>query len=254
MLNKTENMNTNPVDLTVELRSADGTCAEFYQADEEGIRETLRLLAAPRLLSQPHLVLASEQGASMIPCRGIDMILARTSARTPLMFPLSLPSGLLDIIEMPEDCPDDNLAATEDHHDREPGRARPLTSRVEIHTFGGWVVTLKAVAMARGNVQDERQLFAHLLKVPAIPFRLKEGGLGLINPGNITRVSAWPKPDALPGTALPLALRRWTPSSQRGCKPPCADQPGRTKADQRQGCESTAADSPGEHLPLSRKG
>ena len=120
---------------------------------------------------------------------------------------------------MPEDCPDNNLAATEDHHDQEPGRARRLTSRVEIHTFGGWVVTLKAVAMARGNVQDERQLFAHLLNVPTIPFRLAEGGIGLINPTNITRVSAWPKPDALPGTALPLALRRWTPSFQRACKP-----------------------------------
>jgi len=215
-------MNTIPVDLTVELRSADGTSAEFYQADEERIRESLRLLAAPRLLAQPHLVLVSEHGASMIPCRGIDMILARTSARTPLTFPLSLPSGLLDIIEMPEDCPDNNPAATEDHHDQEPGRAEPLTSRVEIHTLGGWVVTLKAVATARGNVQDERQLFAHLLKVPAIPFRLEEGGLGLINPGNITRVSAWPKPDALPGTALPLALRRWTPSFHRARKPALA--------------------------------
>jgi hypothetical protein len=222
MLNKTENMNTIPVDLTVEFRSADGTPTEFYQADEERIRETLRLLAAPRLLSQSHLVLASKHGASMIPCRGIAMILARTSARTPLTFPLSLPSGLLDIIEMPEDCPDNNPAATEDHHDQEPGRAQPLTSRVEIHTLGGWVVTLKAVVKARGNVHDERQLFAHLLNVPAIPFRLEEGGIGLINPANITRVSAWPKPDALPATALPLALRRWRPPLQRGGKPALA--------------------------------
>lgn len=74
MLNKTENMNTIPVDLTVEFRSADGTSTEFYQANEERIRETLHLLAAPRLLAQPHLMLASEHGASLIPCRGIDMI------------------------------------------------------------------------------------------------------------------------------------------------------------------------------------
>jgi len=222
MSNKTENMNTNPFDLTLELRSADGTSTEFYQADEERIRETLHLLAAPRLLAQPHLVLASEHGASMIPCRGIDMILARTSARTPLTFPLALPAGLLDISETPDDWPDNNSAATEDHHDQEPRRARPLTSRVEIRTLGGWVVTLKAVVKARGNVHDERQLFAHLLNLPAIPFRLEEGGMGLINPANITRVSAWPKPDALPGTALPLALRRCTPSLQRGGKPSLA--------------------------------
>lgn len=203
----TTDMTTSRIDLTVELRCADGTSAEFHQADEERIEQTLRLLAAPRLLSQPHLVLASEQSASMIPCRGIDMILARTSARSPVAFPLSLPSGLLDIMELSEDRPDDNFAATKTQHEQEPERARPLTSRVEVHTLGGWVVTLKAVTTARGSVQDERQLFAHLLDGPAIPFRLQEGGLGLIHPANITRVSAWPKPDALPATALPLALR-----------------------------------------------
>ena len=47
--------------------------------------------------------------------------------------------------------------------------------------------------------------------MPTIPFRLEEGGFGLINTANIMRVSAWPKPEALPGIALPLALRRWTP-------------------------------------------
>jgi hypothetical protein len=215
--NQTENqMNIttkNPIDLTLELRSADGTSTEFYQADEERVREALRLLAAPRLFAQPHLLLTSQHGASMIPCRGIDMILARTSAQLPVTFPLTLPAGRLDVIETtPEDWRDNNSAAAEALQDLDPGRARTLTSRVEIHTLGGWLVTLKVVVTARGAVQDERQLFAHLLNVPAIPFRLKQGGFGLINPANITRVSAWPKPDALAGTALPMELLRWTPA------------------------------------------
>jgi hypothetical protein len=88
--------------------------------------------------------------------------------------------------------------------------------QVEIHTLGGWTVTLKTVAMIRGNVQDERQFFAQLPEVPTIPFRLEEGGFGLINTANILRASAWPKPEALPGIALPLALRRWTPAVQPG--------------------------------------
>jgi hypothetical protein len=215
-------MNTRPVDLTVELRSANGASAEFYQADEERIQQTLRLLAAPRLLAQPHLVLASENCASLIPCKGIDMILARTSAQAPLTFPLSLPAGIFDIVEQPEAWPDNHSAATEDHQDRALGQERRRNSQVEIHTLGGWTVTLRAVAVIHGNVQDERQFFAHLPGVPAIPFRLEEGGLGLINTANITRASAWPKPDALPGTALPLALGRWTPALQRGGKPSLA--------------------------------
>ena len=199
---------TSTVDLTIELRSADGSSTEFYQADEEHVREALRLLAAPRLFAQPHLLLTSQHCASMIPCKGIDMILARTPARTPLKFPLNLPQGLFDIVEQPEAWPDNKSAAIEDQN----GQPRRRNSQMEIHTLGGWAVTLKAVAMIRGNVQDERQLFAHLPDVPTIPFRLEEGGFGLINTANIMRASAWPKPEALPGIALPLALRRWTPS------------------------------------------
>jgi hypothetical protein len=70
--------------------------------------------------------------------------------------------------------------------------------------------------MIRGNVQDERQFFAQLPDVPTIPFRLEECGFGLINTGNILRASAWPKPEQLPGIALPLALCRWTPAVRHG--------------------------------------
>jgi len=210
-------MITDPVDLTVELRSANGSSTEFYQADEDRVRETLCLLAAPRLFAQPHLLLASQHCASMIPCKGIDMILARTSARTPLKFPLNLPAGLFDIVEQPEAWPD-NKSAIEDQNGQDHGQPARRNSQVEIHTLGGWTVTLKAVAMIRGNVQDERQFLSHLPDLPTIPFRLEEGGFGLINTANIMRASAWPKPEALPGIVLPLALRRWTPAIQRGLK------------------------------------
>ena len=203
---------TNPVDLTLELRSANGSSMEFYQAEEERVRETLRLLAAPQLFAQPRLLLASQHCASMIPCKGIDMILVRTLARTPLKFPLNLPVGLFDIVEKPEAWPDHKSTAIEHLDEPEHGQPRRRSLQVEIHTLGGWTVTLKAVAMIRGSVQDERQLFAHLPDMPTIPFRLEEGGFGLINTANIMRGSAWPKPEALPGIALPLALRRWTPS------------------------------------------
>jgi hypothetical protein len=205
-------MTTIPTDLTIELRSANGSSTEFYQADAEHVRETLRLLAAPRLFAQPHLLLATQHCASMIPCKGIDMILARTSARTVLKFPLNLPVGLFDIVEQSEAWPHNSSAATGDQNEQAHGQPRRRNAQLEVHTLGGWTVTLKAVAMIRGNVQDERQWFSHLPDVPTIPFRLEEGGFGLINTANIMRVSAWPKPEALPGIALPLALRRWTPA------------------------------------------
>ena len=204
----TQPAETNPIDLTLELRSANGSSTEFYQADEERVHETLSLLAAPRLFAQRHLLLTSQHCASMIPCKGIDMILVRTFARTPLTFPLDLPLGLFDIVEQPEAWPDNKSGAIKDQN----GQSQRRKALVEIHTLGGWNITLKAMAMIRGSVQDERQLFSHLPDVPTLPFRLEEGGFGLINTANIMRASAWPKPEALPGIAMPLALRRWTPS------------------------------------------
>lgn len=205
-------MTTNQIDLTLELRSANGSVTEFYQDHEERVRETLRLLAAPQLFAQRHLLLASRDCASMIPCPGIDMILVRTLARSPLKFPLILPVGLFDLVEQPVVWPDHKSVALEDQTKPQHRQSHRRDAQVEIHTLGGWTVTLKAAAMIRGNVQDERQLFSHLPDVPTIPFRLEEGGFGLINTANIVRASAWPKPEALPGVALPLELRRWTPA------------------------------------------
>ena len=187
--------------LTLEIRSGNGSSMTFDETNAQRVREALQLLAAPRLFAQPHLLLASQDCASMIPCKGIDMILARTSAPLPLKFPLDLPMGRFDIVEQPYAWLGNKPAVFED----EIGQPRRRYSQVEIHTLGGWSVTLAAVAMLLGNAQDERQLFSQLPNMPTIPFRLKEGGFGLINTANILRVSIWPKPETLPGSALPFA-------------------------------------------------
>ena len=199
--------------LTLELCSANGSSAEFHEADQERIREALRLLAAPRLFAEPHLLLTSQHCASLSPCKGIDMIRARTSAPIPLQFPLEHPAGRFDIVEQQGASPDDEPAPIEDQ-DGPHGQPRRRDLHAEIHTLGGWTVTLKAVAMFRGNVQDERQFFLQLPNLPTIPFRLQDGGFGLINTANIVHVSAWPKPETLPPNSLPFELRRLTPAGQ----------------------------------------
>jgi hypothetical protein len=213
-------MKTAPSDLTLELRSADGTSTEYYQADEDGVRKALRLLSAPRLLTQPQLVLASGHGVSTIPCRAIDMILARTSAQVPVIFPLKTPMGLLDITEFGDDQPCREPAAVDDLANSDCSKPLNLpVSMVEAHTLGGWVITLKVAAIHQGTVYDQRQSLAHLFDLPVVPFRLKAGGIGFINPNNVTRVSAELSPDAIPNTALPMKLLRWTPAIRPGPTP-----------------------------------
>jgi hypothetical protein len=199
------------VDLTIEVRSADGTSAEFYQTDEECILKTLRLLTSPRLLTQPQLVLASEHSANTIPCRSIDIILARTAVRTPLIFPLIFPAGLLDLAEVQNDWRLDDSACAADQTGLGTPRLSPLVSHLGIHTVGGWSVALRALATARDSVQDQIQPSARLSSLPMVPFRLLEGGIGLINPNNITCVSTKPAHDVLPESALPMDLLRRNP-------------------------------------------
>lgn len=197
-------MTTNQIDLTVELRSADGTSTEYYQADAERIRKTLDLLSTPRLLTQPQLVLASDHGVNVVPVRGIDMILARMPAQSAPILPLMFPAGLLDITEAGEYALDDDFFRGHCQDDSQP--PVPLVSRVEVHTLGGWKVALKILIATGGTLHDQRQWFAHFMKQPVVTFRLRDGGVGLINPGNVTRVSAFPTPEGVPETTIPMDL------------------------------------------------
>ena len=58
---------------------------------------------------------------------------------------------------------------------------------VEIHTLGDWMIRLKLETIVPETIQEKRQLWNHLLDLPAIPFRLKAGGIGAINPANCSR-------------------------------------------------------------------
>jgi len=51
--------------LTLEVRSADGTAAEFYQADAERIGKALRFLSTPLVFTETQFVLASENSQEM---------------------------------------------------------------------------------------------------------------------------------------------------------------------------------------------
>ncbi len=215
-------MTTVPVDLTLEIRSEDGSSAEFFQDQESSVNRTLRLLATPQIFTQPFLVLASRHSVRAIPCRTIDMILASTSA--PML--VRWPTGFLDLVEVPGH--DSGAHAAEEDatggDSAEPANATIL--HIHVYTLGSWVVTLKAEAVVQSAVHDQRLLLTRLLDLPALPFRLAAGGIGFINPAKIThvtarlpvehgRVSQWPALNAVPDTALPAEWLRWTPRFPR---------------------------------------
>ena len=192
-------MNTTNFDLTLDICTEDGSRTRFHQNDQQIAETTLRQLVSPRLFNPPLLTFASEQSVSAIPTRTIDMILAHT-ASPPL---LPLPSGWVDMVEVTDEAlvnlaELEALAAAENKH----------VMLVEIHTLGDWMMRLKLETIAPETVQEKRQLWNHLLDLPAIPFRLKGGGIGAINPANIVRATVCPPIDGIAETALSVDLQQ----------------------------------------------
>ena len=192
-------MTTTHSDLTLDICTEDGSRTRFHQNDQQIAEATLRQLVTPRLFTPPLLTLASEHSISAIPTRTIDMILARTASPPPL----PLPSGWVDVVEVNDEAlvnlaDLEASAAAENRH----------VMLVEIHTLGDWMIRLKLETIVPTTVQEKRQLWNHLLDMPAIPFRLKGGGIGAINPANIVRATVSPPLDGIAETALSADLQQ----------------------------------------------
>ena len=215
-------MTTAPLALTLDIRSEDGSCTEFFEEEEDSVNRTLRLLATPRLFAQPLLVLVSRHSVSTIRCRTIDMILAATSA--PML--VRWPTGLVDVVEVPGHDSGAHAVDQDVTGSDSADLANSTASHIHVYTLGSWVVTLKVEAVAQSTLDDQRLLLAHLFDLPVLPFRLAAGGVGFINPAKIShvtarppvgngRVSQWPTLNAVPDKALPAEWLRWTPRFPR---------------------------------------
>jgi hypothetical protein len=190
-------MKTTNLDLTLDICTEDGSRARFLQNDADLINKTLRQLVTPRLFNSLLLTLASEHSTSAIPTRTIDMILAHTASPPPL----PLPSGWVDAVEVNDETIL-NLADLEASATAE----NKHVMLVEIHTVGDWTIRLKLETFIPATIHEKRQLWNHLLDLPAIPFRLKAGGIGAINPANIVRATVCPPLDGIAETALAADL------------------------------------------------
>ena len=200
-------MTTTNIDLTIEICSEDGSHTCFYQSDEDSIGKILRLLITPRLFTQPWLTLASKQSVSTVPCRTIDLILARFP-ETP---PLPLPHGWLDVVEVGAEAFYNEAVLNIANDADDEGlltEAEGITSYVEIHTTGDWMIALKLRTAIQETIQDQRQLLASFLDLPVIPFRLETGGVGFINTAKISRVTFYPAFKGAVETGLPADLLR----------------------------------------------
>jgi hypothetical protein len=191
------NMTTTHPNLALDICTEDGARTRFVETGAASVERTLRQLVSPRLFHPPLLTLASERSVSAIPTRTIDMILAHTVSPPPL----PLPSGWVDAVEVNDEAWFD-LQALE----ASAAAGNKHLMLAEIHTLGDWMIRLKLETIVPETIQETRHLWNHLLDLPAIPFRLKAGGLGAINTANIVRATVSPPLDGVAETALAADL------------------------------------------------
>lgn len=190
-------MKSTNFDLTLDICTEDGSRTRFFQQDQHIAEKTLQQLVSPRLFSPPLLTLASEHSVSAIPTRTIDIIFAHTASPPPL----PLPSGWVDTVEVNDETVI-NLADLQ----TSAAEKRKNVMLAEIHTVGDWMIRLKLETVLPETIQEQRHLWSHLLDLPAVPFRLKTGGIGAINTANIVRVTISPPLDGIGETALAADL------------------------------------------------
>jgi hypothetical protein len=191
------NMTTTHQKLIIDICTEDGARTRFVQADEASAERTLRQLVSPRLFHPPLLTLASERSVSVIPTGTIDMILAHTASPPPL----PLPSRWVDAVEV-----NDEALFNLDALEASAAAENKHIMLAEIHTLGDWMIRLKLETIAVETIQEKRHLWNHLLDLPAIPFRLKAGGLGAINTANIVRATVCPPFEGVAETAFSADL------------------------------------------------
>jgi hypothetical protein len=196
-MNMKHNMTITHQELTIDICTEDGARTRFVQADAANAERTLRQLVSHRLFHPPLLTLASERSVSAIPTRTIDVILAHTASPPPL----PLPSGWVDAVEVDDEALI-NLEALEASAAAENRRIM----LAEIHTLGDWMIRLKLETIIPETIQEMRHLWNHLLDLPAIPFRLKAGGLGAINTANVVRATVSPPLDGVAEAGLAADL------------------------------------------------
>ena len=185
-------MNTTSSHLAMEIfYSEDGARERFFQTDPEVINRTVLQLITPRLFSLALPASASEQSVSLIPTRTIDMILAHIAPAPAVSL-----SGYAEAVEVTDDTMlnlgDLHLSAPEQNDD---------VMLAEVRTLGGCVIRLKLETDVPMTIHEKRQRWNDMLKLPAVPFRFRTGGLGTINTANIARATVFPPFDGIEETA-----------------------------------------------------
>ncbi|MBB6051436.1 hypothetical protein [Armatimonas rosea] len=190
--------------LEIDIRLSNGNKTRFVQSQRETAKRVVEHLHPERLFAQKQLILAGEHSLSVYPCAAIERIDFLTED-----FPTwSFPRNITDIVEIPES---DFLAHYDLNTARGQRRFRPGESfRVysELELTSGQQLFREIHLLIPPEEPgpeilpiDRTIIFQQLCHAPSLHLRRSGGGMIVINPSHLVRMTFYPGPADAPENA-----------------------------------------------------
>jgi hypothetical protein len=195
-------MNDQNAQLEIRLYGADGSIETFVQSDvalADGIIEEIQ--PGRLFLSDRVFIAGTHSLTAFVPSKVARIDFVRSGLAC-----WGFPAGIVDAVELSEEefRRKTHLDDPENQEKRDQARASGefAVGFVDIEMIGGQHVFI-AVEFVVGLPVERLQRINLLLSAPSVHFRLREGGIGTLNLGNLVRFTIYPGPAQAPASSWP---------------------------------------------------
>ena len=188
--------------LEIRIHGVRGTVETFIQPDAALADRIFKSVKPARLFAANKVVIAGTYSlTAFVPARltRIDFIAEGVAC-------WKFPVGISDLIELSEDEFREHAHRGDPEHSEKRDQRRVSgdlhVGFLEIEMVGGQHVFLGLESLVELPAERLKRV-NFLLSAPSLHFRLRQGGIGVLNLGNLARFTAYPGPSQAPADAWP---------------------------------------------------
>jgi hypothetical protein len=188
--------------LEIRIHGSDGSVQTFVQEDAALADSIMNEVQPGRLFATSKVVIAGNYSlTAFVPSKLLRIDFVREGFAC-----WGFPAGIIDSIELSETEFREKTHLDDEEHLEERAKTRVpgefAVGFLDIEMVGGQHLYL-AVEFVVGLPAERLQRINLLLSAPSIHFRMREGGIGVLNLGNLVRVTILPGPSEAPANSWP---------------------------------------------------
>lgn len=199
--------------LEIQVCLANGKHATFFQNDESVSLQILNSIQPNKVFNQPHLIIASDHSMTAFSPQAI----ARLDLISPHFVPQwPFPQGIREMREISEsDFIERRQASIKAATSAAGGGSDLLREHIVVGLSGGYRLFLETLAKIDAEA-EKRHLVNHLFQMNSFWARRHGGGVTIVNPIHLLRLTLYPCPSPTPLQAWPAQpLRRQKPTGRQ---------------------------------------